>query len=71
MCNYFNKDAEMLTPEQVTQGLQDRVIAVVAEKTGLHPNTVRKMKSGEFKEPPFSTISKLSDYLESEGYGKK
>lgn len=56
----------MLNPEQIKEKLKDRVVSVVAEETGLHPNTVRKLKEGKGKSPEYETVKKLSDYFEND-----
>jgi hypothetical protein len=53
----------MLTVEQVIERLKDRKLKVVAEKTGLHYQTVLRIAKGNFKEVSYSVIKSLSDYL--------
>jgi DNA-binding Xre family transcriptional regulator len=55
----------MLSPEEIKEKLKDRVVKVVAEETGLHENTVRKMKKGAFETPEYETVRRLSEYLET------
>ena len=57
----------MLNPEQIKDKLQDRKLSAVAENTGLHYNTLRKLRDGEAKEPSYETIKVLSDYFVGEG----
>ena len=53
----------MLTIEEIRKRLRDQRPADVAEKTGLHENTVRKfLLPGN--NPTYKTIKKLSIYLE-------
>ncbi len=54
----------MLTLDQIVHLLGDRRIDVVAEKTGIHRNTISKIKSGENENPTYYVLQKLSDYLE-------
>lgn len=44
--------------------LQDIKTAPVAEATGLHPNTIRKVRRGGM--PSFDTFSRLVAYFENE-----
>lgn len=55
----------MLSPEEIKIKLQDRNLKVVAEKTGLHQNTVYKFAKGGDSSSKFITVKKLSDYLTS------
>jgi len=55
--------AKLMTPEEITAALEDRVIKVVAERTGLTQVTVWRMRKGETKTPKQSTIEILSNYL--------
>jgi transcriptional regulator with XRE-family HTH domain len=54
----------MLTLEQIKDRLDDRVIAAVAARTGIHRNTLDRIKSGANKNPTYHILSRLSDYLE-------
>jgi hypothetical protein len=53
----------ILTLEQITASLQDRRAAVVAKATGIHYNTVRKLRDGAQINPTYSTLVALSNYL--------
>lgn len=53
----------MLTLEQVRERLADRKLTVVAEKTGLHYQTVLRVRKGQFKDISYNVIKSLSDYL--------
>jgi len=53
----------MLTPDQIIEKLQDRKLAVVAENTGLHYNTLKKLRDGAAKEPSYESIRILSEYF--------
>ncbi len=54
----------MLTPEEIQEQMKDRLPKVVAEKTGLHFNTVYKLKNGTAKAPSYETMKIISDYLQ-------
>lgn len=54
----------MLTIEQIQHMLGDRVIAIVARETGIHPATIRAIRNGENTNPHLETVTKLSEYLE-------
>ena len=54
----------MMTLDQIKASLDDRILNVVAEKTGLHRNTVANIKSGRIANPTYYVMRKLSDYLE-------
>lgn len=54
----------MLSIEEVVMLLQDRAIPVVAERTGIHYNTVLNIKNGTNKNPSYEVIKKLSEYFE-------
>lgn len=53
----------MMTLEQIKQALQDRRLTIVAKRTGLSYDTIRRIKSGE-GDYHISTLKKISDYLE-------
>jgi DNA-binding Xre family transcriptional regulator len=53
----------MLTLEQVQAALHDRNLTKVADATGLHYDTVRRVYRGDHKQISYETIKKLSDYL--------
>ena len=56
----------MLTPEEIKERMKDRVVGIVAIATGLHVNTIRKLKNGTAVEPSFETIQKVSQYFEAQ-----
>lgn len=60
----------MLTLEQIREALQDRKLKVVAEATGLHLNTVQKVRNNSDANPTYRVLLALSTYLES-GASKK
>lgn len=52
----------LLTLEQILKGLEDRNMSKVAEKTGIHYNTIVAINSGKAK-PSYDVLVKLSAYL--------
>jgi len=54
----------MMTLDEIRTALKDRRLSVVAEKTGLHYNTLYSLMRGENPDPRLSTMQTLSDYLE-------
>ena len=54
----------MLTVSEIKTRLKDRRIAVVAQATGLHENTIRDITSGRNDNPKIKVVEALSDYLE-------
>lgn len=56
----------MLTPDQIKEKLKDRVPGIVAKATGLHLNTIYKLKNGESIDPSYETMVKISAYFEGE-----
>ena len=56
----------MLSPEELREKLKDRVIKVVAEKSGLHYNTVANIANGKSTDPSYASVKILSDYFESD-----
>ncbi len=58
--NIFNK---MLTLEQIRDQLQDRRLTVIAERTKLHPNTLRDIRNNADCNPSHRVLAALSDYL--------
>lgn len=53
----------MLTLKQIRNRLEDRNIQAVSRKTGLHFNTLHRIKRGETT-PSYATLERLSAYLE-------
>lgn len=60
--NFFNN---MLTLEQIREQLQDRRLTVIAERTKLHPNTLRDIRNNADCNPSHRVLAALSDYLEN------
>jgi len=54
----------MMTLEQIAEKLQDRRLDIVAQATGIHPNTLRAIRQGRQTNPTYSVLKALSDYLE-------
>lgn len=52
-----------MTLEEIARALQGRDVVDVAYHTGLHPNTIRKYRDGDAKQPAHETVTKLTDYL--------
>lgn len=48
---------------QLIDHLKPYSIAYIATYTGLHPNTVQKLRSGNMKNPKLETMQKLEDFL--------
>lgn len=51
--------------EEIQDGLQDRVLKVVAEKTDISERTLQRIKSGKTKKPQNSVLRVLSEYLKN------
>ena len=49
--------------EEIRKALQDRVVSVVAEGSGVNRNTVAEIKSGENTTARRSTLIALAKYL--------
>lgn len=54
----------MLTLDQIKERLKHSNLRAVAQAAGVHYNTVYKVMN-EDCDPAYSTIKKLSDYLQS------
>ncbi len=53
----------MLTLEEVRAMLDDRNVEKVAERTGIHRNTIAAIRAGSNQNPTYATLKTLSDYL--------
>jgi len=51
--------------EKIREALADRNIDKVAERTGIHRNTIYAIRSGANVNPTYAILKKLSDYLEN------
>ena len=54
-----------MTYEEIQIALQDRILQVVADRTGLNPMTVNKIARGKTKKPHNAVLRVLSDYLQN------
>jgi len=52
----------MLTLEEIRELLQDRRLMVVAQRTGLHYNTLLKIRDNT-SSPSYEAVKALSDYF--------
>jgi len=52
-----------MTLDQIREALDDRILYVVAERTGIHRNTIAAIKSGKIENPTYYVLKKISDYL--------
>jgi len=55
----------MMTLEQIRASLRDRKPGVVAKATGLHYNTIRKIRDRKDHNPSYKAVVALSEYLEA------
>ncbi len=53
----------MFTLEQIRSLLDDRNVEKVAERTGIHRNTISAIRAGSNQNPTYATLKTLSDYL--------
>ena len=51
----------IMTLEEIQEKMKDRVLTVIAEKTGLHHNTLLNIKKGQ--KPHLRTLVKLTKYF--------
>ena len=54
----------MMTLDQIRDALKDRRPAMVAQSTGLHVNTVMRIRDGMNTNPTYEVAAALSDYLQ-------
>jgi len=54
----------MFTLEEIVMKLKLRRLPVVAEAVEMHVNSLRLIENGTKKNPSYSTMKKLSDYLQ-------
>lgn len=52
----------MLQLDQIKAFLKDANLRAVAQSIGVHENTLYRLMAG--KEPTYSTVKRLSDYIE-------
>jgi predicted transcriptional regulator len=55
----------MLTLKEIKAKLADRRLDAVAEATGLHPNSIARIRDGKNLNPKHSTVAALSAYFEA------
>ena len=53
----------MLTLEEIRAMLDDRNVEKVAERTGIHRNTLGAIRNGSNQNPTYATLKAISDYL--------
>ena len=54
---------------ELRNALKDRRLNIVSEATGVHPNTLSRIREGEQTNPKLSTLKALSDYFNGTCYG--
>lgn len=58
-----------MTLTEIRDALQDRRLSVIAERTGIHENTIRAIRDGKNTNPTFGVFSALTDYLKGNAGG--
>jgi len=53
----------MLTLDAIVARLQRMKIKIIADETGMCYDTIRRITYGYFKNPSYTTVKALSDYL--------
>lgn len=53
----------MLDLPTIRDALADRNLARVAQKTGIHANTLRNIRTGVNTNPTLATLERISNYL--------
>ena len=59
----------IMSLEELRDALQDRRLDVVSRATGIHANTLGKIKRGEQQNPKLSTVEALSEYFNTTCHG--
>lgn len=54
----------MMTLDQIRDALKDRRPAMVAQSTGLHVNTVMRIRDGMNTNPTYEVVAALFKYLQ-------
>ena len=54
-----------MTVLEIQKALKDRRLKIVSKATGLHVNTIRKVRDGMTTDPRSTSFILLSDYLEA------
>ena len=57
----------MIEIEWIRKALLDRRPKIVAESTGLHVNTVTRIRDGKEENPKIDTLNRLAVYLIGQG----
>lgn len=57
----------MIEIEWIRSALLDRRPKIVAERTGLHVNTIIRIRDGKEENPKIDTLNRLAGYLIGEG----
>lgn len=52
-----------MTLEQIITALADRTLTAVSKATGIHHNTLVRIRKGHVRTPHVTTLKVLSDYL--------
>jgi hypothetical protein len=52
-----------MTIDELKAALADRRIPVIAERTGIHHNTIAAIRDGQTKDPSHRVVSALVEYL--------
>lgn len=55
-----------MTLNEIREALKDRRLSIVASKTGLHPDTIAKVRDGVSR-PAYETVEKLAAYFAGRG----
>lgn len=63
----MQEKAEIMEFEWIRAALGDRRPSVVAEKTGLHVNTITAIRDGKNTNPTLATLETLAAYLKENG----
>lgn len=51
--------------EKIKERLKDRMLSVVAKKSGVSAGALYKFMSGEVIRPSYTTVKKLQEYLDN------
>jgi transcriptional regulator with XRE-family HTH domain len=57
----------MVELDWIRQGLSDRRPKIVADRTGLHVNTITRIRDGKEDNPKLETLTRLACYLKGQG----
>ena len=60
-----------MTLEEIRKALKDRRLSIISRATGLHSNTLAKIRDGVTLDPGHNTVLLLGDYLKGEERGGK